>query len=167
MEGGGVLAETSRDGKPRNPLTGPLGDRSSPSAVLGLPKSLIGPKPGSPKKTNLTQAPPRWGDFSESANVHGAEPPQGQTFANKDRHRHGPLGDRSLSRRSLGYMPGSFHKLSLTREPPRWGDFSESANVRRHAPPAEIGPLSARPLARLSWSIVNDSDPTFAKDRGD
>jgi len=35
----------------------------------------------------------------------------------------------------LGYSQESYRKLSLTREPPRWGDLSESANVRRNGPP--------------------------------
>ena len=53
-------------------------------------------------------------------------------------------------RRSSGYILGSFRKLSLTQTPPRWGDFSESANVCGHGTPqsrpatapdrSEIGP---------------------------
>ena len=73
-----------------------------------------------------------------------------ETPADTVRCRAGPLGDRSLPRRSSGdtlgsylvnssgYIPGSCCKLCLTWTPPRWGDFSESANVRGHGTPADM-----------------------------
>ena len=71
-----------------------------------------------------------------SANLRGmAISPKAPTSADTDRRRAGPLGDRSLPRRSLGYIPESYYKPSPIRKPPRHGDFSQSANVRRHGPP--------------------------------
>ena len=61
--------------------------------------------------------------------------PKAPTSADMDRRRARPLGDRSLPQKSLGYIPESYYKPSPIRKPPRHGDFSQSANVRRHGPP--------------------------------
>ena len=96
--------------------------RSVPtSEVIGLGASS-GYIPGFCCKLSLTRALPRWGDVSERTNVRGQGTP-----ADTVRRRAGPLGDRSLPRRSSGdtlgsylvnssgYIPGSFDKLRLTR----------------------------------------------------
>jgi len=134
---------------------GPLGDRSLPRRSSGdtLGSYLVnssGYIPGSCCKLCLTWTPPRWGDFSESANVRGhgtpadMKRPQTRYAAEPDRSEIGPYlgGHRATSRSPClgictGYIPGSCCKLSLTWTPPRWGDFSESANVRGHGTPAD------------------------------
>ena len=76
-----------------------------------------------------------------SANLRSmAISPKAPTSADMDHRRARPLGDRSLPRKSLGYIPESYYKPSPNkpspiRKLPRYGDFSQSANVRRHGPP--------------------------------
>jgi hypothetical protein len=82
---------------------GPLGDRS-------LPRKSSGYIQGSYHKLSLAQVPPRWGDFSESANVRGAGPPQRQTTAETDHRKDGPLGDRSLPQKLIRLNPGILPK---------------------------------------------------------
>ena len=69
---------------------------------------------GAYHKLSLTRASPRWSDFSESANVWEAEPPQGQTSADSGRRRVRPLEDWSLPRRSSGGLRGAKNQLSVT-----------------------------------------------------
>ena len=75
----------------------------------------------------------------------------------------------ALLRRSSGYNPGSFHKLSLAQAPPRWGDFSESANVCGHGTPqsrpatapdrSEIGPYLGSLRATPQGPSANSASP--------
>ena len=86
---------------------GPLGDWS-------LPRKSSVQTEGAYHKLSLTRASPRWSDFSESANVWEAEPPQGQTSADSGRRRVRPLGDWSLPRRSSGGLRRAKNQLSVT-----------------------------------------------------
>ena len=126
-------------------------------------RSEIGPYLGSHWATS-------WSPTTNSASPGnlrgGAISPKAPTSADTDRRRAGPLGDRSLPRRSLGYIPESYYKPSPIRKPPRYGDFSQSANVCRHGPPqtwttagparSEIGPYLGSHWA-TSWSPTTNS----------
>ena len=113
-------------------------------------RSEIGPYLGSHWATS--QSPTT--NPALSANLRGmAISPKAPTSADTDRRRAGPLGDRSLPRRSLGYIPESYYKPSPIRKPPRHGDFSQSANVRRHGPPQGQTARRSVPTMDLDGSI--------------
>jgi hypothetical protein len=69
-------------------------------------------------------------------------------------HGDGPLGDRSLPRRSSGYIQGSCHKLSLTYAPRKSSGYIQGSTTG--ADRSEIGPYLTRPSIR----------PCYVRDRG-
>ena len=77
--------------------------------------SEIGPYLGSLRATSrgvtINSALP--GHLRGKAISPKAPRPQTWTTAEPDRRRAGPLGDRSLPRKSSGYIQGFYHKLSL------------------------------------------------------
>jgi len=78
-------------------------------------RSEIGPYLGSLRATSrgvtINSALP--GHLRGKAISPKAPRPQTWTTAEPDRRRAGPLGDRSLPRKSSGYIQGFYHKLSL------------------------------------------------------